>query len=140
LKEVTEILLIEDNQNDADLTIRAFKKFNLLNKVRVIMDGQEALDYITKEGENLKIIILDMNLPKINGLHILSSIKKNKDRKNIPVVVLTNLKDDHIVSSAYKLGANSFIVKPVDFQKFAEIVSALGFYWCMVNQPDLKKA
>lgn len=134
-KKWAEILLVEDNRNDADLMLKAFEKYNLLNRVYVIEDGNEALEFIFKNGHNLKIIILDLNLPGKNGFDILKEIKLNQKTKTIPVVILTMSREDKNVTKGYNLGANSYIVKPVDFVKFAEVISALGFYWVFLNIP-----
>ena len=133
--KLAEILLVEDSKDDADLMLKGFQKYNLLNKVHVAVDGFEATKFIEENGHNLKIIILDVNLPGKDGFQLLKEIRENKKTKSIPVVVLTVDKEDKSVAKGYSLGANSYIVKPVNFAKFAEVVSALGFYWCMLNIP-----
>jgi two-component system, response regulator len=138
-----EILLVEDNPSDVELTLRALKKHNLANKVLVVKDGTEALEFIFATGayahrnvENgPKVILLDLKLPKVNGLEVLRKIKSDERTKLIPVVVLTSSKEDQDIVESYKLGVNSYIVKPVDFDKFAQAVSELGFYWLLLNQP-----
>ncbi len=138
----TEIILIEDNISDADLIIRALKKYKLANKITHLSDGQEALDYFETEMldadtffKTPHIILLDLKMPKINGLEVLQKIKLDERTKTIPVVVLTSSKEDPDMEACYKLGANSYVVKPVVFDEFIKAVSELGQYWLMVNQP-----
>ena len=140
---ITDILLVEDNPTDAELTIRALKKSNIINHIHLITDGAEALDYFFCKGRynernanvNPKFVILDLKLPKIDGLEILRRIKSDNRTKLIPVVVLTSSKEDKDVIESYKLGVNSYIVKPVDFEKFVKYVVELGMYWLLLNQP-----
>ena len=140
-KEV-EILLVEDNPNDAELTLRALKKNNLSNHIKHVKDGEEAIDFIFAEGkytdrivENTpKVILLDLKLPKLNGIEILERIKADDRTKNIPVVVLTSSREDSDLMRCYELGVNSYIVKPVEFEAFVKAVSDLGFYWLLLNQ------
>jgi len=142
IKEV-EILLVEDNPNDAELAIRALKKSNLANKLLWVKDGAEALDFIFATGDyshrdvvnGPKVILLDLRLPKVDGMEVLRRIKGDELTKSIPVVVLTSSKEDRDVIDSYKLGVNSFISKPVEFEAFAKTVSELGFYWLLVNIP-----
>ena len=137
-----EILLVEDNPHDEELTIRALKKHNLANKTHVVRDGEEALDFIFAEGayknrniEHIpKVIFLDLKLPKIDGLEVLKKVKTNEHTKTIPVVVLTSSKEENDLLESYKLGVNSYIVKPVDFNKFVDAVSELGLYWLLLNE------
>jgi two-component system response regulator len=137
-----EILLVEDNPNDVELTLRALKKNNLTNKVHVVKDGAEALEYIFATGayasrdsnNNPKVILLDLKLPKVDGLEVLRQIKSNERTKMIPVVVLTSSKEERDLVESYKLGANSFITKPVDFESFVKAVKELGLYWLLLNQ------
>jgi two-component system response regulator len=139
----TEILLVEDNPNDMELTIRALKKNNIANDIHTVTDGAEALDYFFAKGDysdrdilkNPKLVILDLKLPKVDGLEILRQIKQDERTKTIPVVVLTSSKEESDVVASYKLGANSFIVKPVDFEKFITTVKELGMYWLLYNEP-----
>jgi CheY-like chemotaxis protein len=135
-----EILLVEDNPNDAELTLRALKKHNLANKVHVVKDGEEALNFIFASGafagEGLKVILLDLKLPKVSGLEVLQKIKADEKAKTIPVVCLTSSSEDQDVEACYKMGANSFVVKPVEFDAFAKTVADLGFYWMLVNKPS----
>ena len=144
IKEV-EILLVEDNPNDAELAIRALKKSNLANKLLWVKDGAEALDFIFATGEYAhrdvvngpKVILLDLRLPKVDGMEVLRRVKGDERTRVIPVVVLTSSKEDRDIVESYKLGVNSFISKPVEFETFAKTVSELGFYWLLVNQPPV---
>jgi two-component system response regulator len=137
-----EILLVEDNPNDAELTLRALKKSNLANRVFHAKDGAEALEFIFAEGayagraiENTpKVILLDLKLPKVNGIEVLQRIKTDERTKTIPVVVMTSSREDTDLEKCYALGVNSYIVKPVEFESFAKTVSELGFYWLLLNQ------
>lgn len=132
------ILLIEDNPIDVDLTLRAFKKRNLTNPINVTRDGAAALAYIQKwdAGEDIPLVILlDLKLPKVDGLEVLETIKKHPKYKTIPVVVLTSSSDNNDIKKAYKLGANSYIVKPVNFDKFVEVASQIELYWNVLNEP-----
>ncbi|MDW7740447.1 MAG: response regulator [Bacillota bacterium] len=138
-----EILLVEDNPNDAELAIRALKKNKLANKVVQVGDGEEALDFLFGRGKfsdrqienGPKVIILDLKLPKINGLEVLQEVKSHPILKKIPVVVLTSSSEESDLIESYNLGANSYIVKPVDFDKFTVAVRDLGFYWLLLNEP-----
>jgi len=142
-KNVVEILLVEDNQNDIELIMRSFKKHNLANKVLVVNDGEQALEYIFVMGPFLcrdikdkpKVIILDLKLPKVDGLEVLRRIKFDERTKTIPVVILTSSKEEKDIIEGYRLGVNSYIVKPVDYEKFIRSVSDLGLYWLLINQP-----
>jgi two-component system, response regulator len=137
-----EILLIEDNPNDVELTLRALKKNNIANSIYVITDGAEALDYFFANGLysdrdiriKPKLVILDLKLPKVDGLEILRKVKSDESTRSIPIVVLTSSKEESDVIASYKLGANSFIVKPVDFEKFVGTVNDLGMYWLLLNE------
>jgi two-component system response regulator len=142
IKEV-EVLLVEDNPHDAELTIRALKKNNFANSVILVSDGEEALDFIFARGafsnrnvENApKLVILDLKLPKVDGLEVLRAMKSDPRTRSIPVVVLTSSKEESDIVKSYHLAVNSYIVKPVDFDKFVESVRILGFYWLLFNQP-----
>ncbi len=137
-----EILIVEDNPEDAEMAVRAFKKNNLSNKIYVVSDGEEALDFIfakndfsgRKQSAKPKIILLDLKLPKVDGLEVLKQVKANEKTKVIPVVMLTSSNVESDVIRSYKLGVNSYIVKPVDFNKFVEAVSNLGLYWLLLNK------
>lgn len=141
LKEV-EILIVEDNPLDAEMALRALKKNKLTNHVMVVGDGEEALDFIFAKGKyeervnsnRPKIILLDLKLPKINGLEVLKVLKSDPQTKIIPVIMLTSSKEESDVVKSYELGVNSYIVKPVDFDKFVEAIRNLGFYWLLLNQ------
>jgi two-component system response regulator len=138
-----ELLLVEDNPQDLDLALRALRKANLSNRIHVARDGAEALEFIFCEGPHAtrhitdgpKVILLDLKLPKIDGLEVLKRIKGDVRTKMIPVVVLTSSKEQSDVVESYKLGVNSYIVKPVNFEQFTEAVRDLGLYWLLHNQP-----
>ncbi|MEQ8423126.1 MAG: response regulator [Cyclobacteriaceae bacterium] len=132
-----EILLIEDNADDAELTIRALKKRNLANNLLHINDGEEALDYLfdSVNSNYPKLILLDLKMPKVDGIEILKKIKSDKLRKVIPVVMLTSSKEERDIIESYNLGVNAYIVKPVQFDKFIEAVDQLGLFWLLLNQP-----
>jgi two-component system response regulator len=139
-----EVLLVEDNLNDAELTIRELKKHNMANKLVHVKDGEEALDFIFATGKfsgirNIayppKVILLDIQMPKINGIEVLQKIKSDPQTRITPVVILTSSKEDPDIQKCYDLGANSYIVKPVNFEGFAEAIRNLGFYWLLLNQP-----
>ncbi|MCG3147039.1 MAG: Response regulator rcp1 [Verrucomicrobiae bacterium] len=138
-----EILLVEDNPQDVELTLRAFKKANLTNYIHVARDGAEALEFIFCEGPHAgrkiqngpKVILLDLKLPKVDGLEVLQRIKRDPRTQMIPVVVLTSSKEQRDVVESYKLGTNSYIVKPVKFEQFIEAVQQLGLYWTLLNNP-----
>jgi two-component system, response regulator len=140
-KEV-EILIVEDNPDDAELAIRALKKSHLANNVTHLIDGAEALDflfgtgpYIDRDVNNVpKVILLDLKMPKVNGLEVLQRIKAEPLTKMIPVVILTSSAEDPDIKRSYELGANSYIVKPVEFNNFAKIISELGMYWLVINK------
>jgi CheY-like chemotaxis protein len=139
----TEILLVEDSEDDLDMTLRALRKANMANHIQIARDGAEALDFIFCEGahaarkiENMpKLILLDLKLPKVSGMEVLRRIKGDPRTKMIPVVMLTSSKEQKDVIESYGLGTNSYIVKPVDFESFAEAVQKLGMYWLLLNQP-----
>lgn len=133
------ILVIEDNPMDVDLTKRAFAKRNLTNPVEVARDGEEALACIARWEAGLPqpvVILLDLKMPKVSGLEVLRILKSHPIYKCIPIVVLTTSKEDRDVHTAYELGANSYIVKPVDFEKFMEVAGQIELYWGVVNRPD----
>jgi len=139
-----EILLVEDNPNDEMLALHAFKRQKIANDVHVVRDGVEALEYIFCTGayakrtiENPKLILLDLKLPKIDGIEVLRRIRSDPRTRLIPVVVLTTSSEDRDIAEAYKLGVNSYIVKPVDFDQFNDVTNRLGFYWLILNhQPS----
>lgn len=131
-----DILLVEDNPNDAELTLRALKQRNLASQLHLCRDGAEALEFFAANvGPLPKVVLLDLKLPKVNGLEVLRMIKADDRTKTIPVVVLTSSREEPDIEKAYALGANSYIVKPVDFDAFARAVSDLGLYWLLLNHP-----
>jgi two-component system response regulator len=142
MKQEIEILLIEDNVSDAEMTIRVLKKNNLANNLLHLKDGAEALDFIFAEGEYSgrqmetlpKVILLDLKMPKVSGIEVLRRIKTDKRTKKIPVVVLTSSKEDPDIQTCYALGVNSYVVKPVDFNEFQKAISDLGLFWMIINQ------
>lgn len=147
MKKPLEILLVEDNPQEAELTIRALKKRTLASHFVHVHDGQEALDFLFGNGrykdrdpsELPKVVLLDWKLPKLDGIEVLRQLRANKQTRLIPVVVLTSSSEERDVIEAYQLGANSYIVKPVDFEKFLEVVSNMITYWLLLNQlPSLK--
>lgn len=132
------IFLVEDNPVDVDLTLRAFQRRKLVNAVVVARVGEEALDWLAKweAGEpRPAVILLDLNLPKVDGLSVLKALKTHPDLQRIPVVVLTTSKEDRDISTAYALGANSYIVKPVAFDNFMDVAQQIELYWCLTNEP-----
>jgi two-component system, response regulator len=143
MHQAVEILLVEDNPHDVELTLRAFKKRNISNVVYTVKDGSEALDFLFARGDYAdrdpkaapRVILLDLKLPKVDGLEVLRIIKSDEKTKFIPVVVLTSSNEDRDVIQSYQLGVNSYIVKPVDFLKFVDAVAELGFYWLLLNKP-----
>jgi len=139
-----EVLLVEDNINDAELAIRELKKHSLSNNLFHVKDGEEALEFILATGryegkrdmqKPPKLILLDIQMPKVNGIEVLQQIKSDERTKSIPIVILTSSKEDPDIKKCYTLGANSYIVKPVNFVGFAEAIKNLGFYWLLLNQP-----
>ncbi|HET8712056.1 MAG TPA: response regulator [Gemmatimonadales bacterium] len=131
-----EILLVEDNANDAELTLRALKQRNLANQVHVCRDGAEAIEFFADgNGAVPKVVLLDLKLPKVDGLEVLRRLKGNERTRSIPIVVLTSSREEPDIEKAYELGANSYIVKPVDFEAFARAVSDVGLYWLLLNHP-----
>jgi len=134
---IVEILLVEDNADDAELTIRALRKYNLANNLLHLHDGEEALNFLFSAENNTmpKIILLDIKMPKVDGIEVLRKIKSDPYRKIIPIVVLTSSKEERDIIESYKLGVNAYIVKPVEFDKFVKAVSEIGFFWLILNQP-----
>lgn len=145
LTDGVEILLVEDNPTDAELTMVALKEHNLANKLVWVKDGAAALDFLFATGayadrkvENgPKVVLLDLRLPKVDGLEVLRRLKADERTRQIPVVVLTSSKEDRDVAECYNLGVNSYISKPVEFEEFAKVVSELGLYWLLINQPPV---
>lgn len=137
-----ELLLVEDNPNDVELTLHVLKKYSIANRIKVVRDGEEALAFLlgadgeaSGESENIpKVILLDLKLPKVNGLEVLGKIKADPRTKSIPVVVLTSSREERDLAVCYELGVNSYIVKPVDFAQFTEAIRQFGLYWLLLNE------
>src|SRR5437867_10030345 len=142
-QQQVEILLVEDNPTDVELTLRAFKARNFANQVFVARDGAEALDFFFGDGSHPlrdigvvpKVVLLDLKLPKVDGLEVLRRLKADERTRAIPVVILTSSREEPDIAAAYRRGANSYIVKPVDFEAFARAVSEVGLYWLLLNEP-----
>ena len=138
-----EILLVEDNPNDVELALHALKKHNLANRIQVVRDGAEALDFIFARGafshrdinQIPRVVLLDLKLPKVDGLEVLRQVKADPRTRKVPVVVLTSSREERDVVESYSLGVNSYILKPVDFQQFTEAVRTIGLYWLLLNEP-----
>ncbi|MCB0032598.1 MAG: response regulator [Anaerolineales bacterium] len=144
-KSVVDILLVEDNPDDEELTLLTLEENNIANHIKVVRDGAEALAYIFGTGEYTdrdvterpRLILLDLKLPKVNGIEVLERIKQDDDVCTIPVVVLTSSREEPDVARCYKLGANSYIVKPVDFDQFKKAIQQIGLYWQNLNEPPV---
>jgi len=147
LEDVVEILLVEDDPHDVTLTLRALKKYNLGNPIHVVRDGAEALDFVFCAGvyapRNIynvpKVILLDLKLPKVDGIEVLRQIRSDPRVCTIPVCVLTSSREERDIVESYKLGVNSYIVKPVDFEQFTEAMHIVGLFWLLVNQPPPRR-
>lgn len=135
MSEAVEILLVEDDPADVELTLRALSRHNLTNRVRTARDGVEALEYLFGNAPLPKLVLLDLKLPKMNGLEVLRHLKADARTHRIPVVMLTSSREAPDIAEAYELGANSYIVKPVEFESFVKAVSDLGLYWLLLNEP-----
>jgi two-component system, response regulator len=142
IESTVDILLVEDNPDDAELALRAFATHRLANTIHVARDGEEALDYlfrrnsqVSRSGGNPKVVLLDLKLPKVDGLEVLRTIRSDERLKTLPVVVLTSSSEEKDVVESYRLGVNSYIVKPVSFEQFTETARVLGFYWLLLNVP-----
>jgi CheY-like chemotaxis protein len=141
-----EIILVEDNPNDAELITRSLKKHNLANKIVLLKDGAEALDFLfAKHGDgakggnrNPRVMLLDIKLPKIDGIEVLRRMKSDERTRDIPVVILTSSNEERDIKETYALGVNSFVTKPIKFDEFAKVVAELGIYWLMVNVPPVR--
>lgn len=141
--KIVEILLVEDNSNDLELALRALTKAKVSNRIQIARDGEEALQFVFGEGPHAgrklsdgpQVILLDLKLPKIDGLEVLKRLKGDPRTRKIPVVILTSSKEQRDLVASYDLGVNSYIVKPVNFEQFTKAVSELGFYWLLLNQP-----
>ena len=143
--QVNEILLVEDNPDDVELALHALKRNNILNPIVVARDGQEALDYLYCAGKYADskhdapaLILLDLQLPKVDGIEVLRKIKENNSLKKVPVVILTSSKEEKDLVESYDLGVNSYIRKPVDFDQFVETVRYIGYYWLLLNEAPTK--
>jgi two-component system response regulator len=140
-----EVLLVEDNSHDAEMTIRALRKVNLANNLVHVKDGEEALDFVFARGKFSgretaglpKVILLDIKMPKVDGIQVLRQLKASEYSRLIPIVIMTSSKEEQDIISSYQLGVNSYVVKPVDFEGFARAVSQLGLYWLLTNQGPL---
>jgi CheY-like chemotaxis protein len=138
-----EILLVEDNPNDVELALHALRKHNLANNIHVVRDGEEALDFLFCRGAYQgrdhglipKVVLLDLKLPKVDGLEVLRQIRADEHLRTLPVVIMTSSREERDVVAGYKLGINSYIVKPVEFDQFTEAVRQIGCYWLLLNQP-----
>ena len=142
MDKLGRILMVEDDAKDVELTLEALEEYNLANEVIVTRDGEEALDYLyyrgqfkMRSGENPAVILLDLKLPKIDGLEVLKQVKSDEKLRFIPVVVLTSSKEEKDMVASYKLGVNAYVVKPVDFHEFVNAIKELGAFWAVVNQP-----
>lgn len=142
MSDLKRILLAEDNPNDVELTLAALGEHNLANEVVVVRDGAEVLDYLYRRGdfklrqaENPAVILLDLKMPKVDGLEVLKQIKSDPLKKAIPVVVLTSSREEKDLVRSYNFGVNAFVVKPVDFREFVEAVKQLGIFWAVINEP-----
>jgi CheY-like chemotaxis protein len=142
VNELGRILLVEDDPKDIELTLAALGEYKLANEVIVVRDGAEALDYLHTKGnyrsrarENPAVVLLDLKLPKVDGLEVLREIRSDERLKLIPVVVLTSSREDRDMVASYKLGVNAYVVKPVDFHEFVNAVKELGVFWAMINEP-----
>ena len=138
--ERADVLLVEDNPDDVELSLRALKRAHLVNPIRIARDGAEALDLLFGSGEPRapwlpRVVLLDLKLPRVGGLQVLERIRADARTKSLPVVVLTSSREEPDVRRAYELGANSYIVKPVEFEKFVAAVGEVGLYWLVLNQP-----
>jgi CheY-like chemotaxis protein len=144
--EPVEILLVEDNPNDVELALHALKKNKVSNRIQVVRDGEEALDFIfgkdaSSDGpseQRPKMVLLDLKLPKIDGLEVLKRLKSDPRTRSIPVIMMTSSREECDIVKSYELGVNSYIVKPVDFQQFTESVRQLGLYWMVMNQAPVQ--
>jgi CheY-like chemotaxis protein len=142
LDKFGRILLVEDDPKDIDLTLTALDEYHLANEVVVARDGEEALDYLysrgsfqLRTGENPAVLLLDLKLPKIDGLEVLQQIKSDENLRMIPVVVLTSSREERDMVASYKLGVNAYVVKPVDFHEFVNAIKELGVFWAVINEP-----
>jgi len=140
-----DILIVEDNPTDAELMVRALRRAKLANPVTVVEDGEEALDYLYGRGRHMgrpnggtpRVVLLDLKLPKLSGLEVLERVRADERTRRLPVVVVTSSREEPDIQRAYALGVNSYVVKPVEFERFAEAMSQVGLYWLLVNEPPV---
>jgi DNA-binding response OmpR family regulator len=142
MNELARILIVEDDPKDVDLTLTALEEYNLANEVVVTRDGEEALDYLycrgnfkMRTGDNPAVLLLELKLPKVDGLEVLQQIRSDEKLKLIPVVVLTSSREERDMVASYKLGVNAYVVKPVDFHEFVNAIKELGIFWAVINEP-----
>jgi CheY-like chemotaxis protein len=142
MNELGRILIVEDDPKDVELTLTALEEYNLANEVIVTRDGEEALDYLycrgnfnTRTSDNPAVLLLDLKLPKVDGLEVLQQIKSDEKLRMIPVVVLTSSREEKDMVASYKLGVNAYVVKPVDFHEFVNAIKELGIFWAIINEP-----
>lgn len=148
MSEAIEILLVEDNPNDLELTMHALSKGNLANKIYAARDGEEALDFLFCRGAFTnrkfdsppKVVLLDLKLPKVDGLEVLRAVKSDPRTRSVPIVVMTSSSQQRDLIESYKLGVNSYIQKPIDFNEFREVLQRLGYYWLIINKPPPPQA
>ena len=147
VQNVKRILLAEDNANDIELTLTALAEHNLANEVVIVHDGEEALDYLYRRGQfkmrgddNPAVLLLDLKMPKVDGLEVLRQIKSDPDLRTIPVVILTSSREDKDIVESYRLNVNAYVVKPVNFHEFVDAIKELGLFWGIINVPPLKSA
>ncbi|MBI5191464.1 MAG: response regulator [Nitrospirae bacterium] len=144
MKELKRILLVEDNPNDIELTLEALAEYNLANEVVVARDGAEALDYLYRRGDyklrtegNPAVVLLDLKMPRVDGLEVLKTVKSDESLKSIPVVVLTSSQEERDLVESYRLGTNAYVVKPVEFKEFVDAIKHLGAFWAILNEPPV---
>lgn len=142
MEQLPRILYAEDNLNDIELTMAAFEEINLANQIDVVRDGQEAVDYLFWQGKyasraktNPAFVLLDLKMPKLDGIEVLNAIRKSEQHKNLPVVMLTSSQMESDVYKSYELGVNGFVVKPIDFNDFMKAIKSIGYFWAILNIP-----
>lgn len=144
MEKLPRILYAEDNLNDIELTLAAFEEINLANQIDIVHDGQEALDYLfykgkftNRENEKPAFVLLDLKMPKLDGIEVLKQIRETEEYKNLPIVMLTSSQMESDVYNSYKLGVNGFVIKPIDFNDFVKAIKGIGYFWAIVNTPPL---
>ncbi len=147
MNQIKRILLVEDDPQDVELTLTALDEYRLTNGVDVVRDGADALDYLyrrgkflTRDGRNPAVVILDLKLPKVSGLEVLRQVKADEELRLVPIVVLTSSREEQDLIASYQLGVNAYVVKPVDFHKFVEAIKTLGVFWVVLNESPLNEA